>query len=174
MFVLHPIKSYRFFKKSCTHSRFFQFKPTSLWFLNLSYQIRDQTVEAMNLWLGVERNVLQKIKELVTMLHEASLLIDDIQDNSKMRRGQPAAYLIYGVSEVGDLSICRGETFFILKSWNVFFWSDDCVTTLSFLSGQEYTVLFLYLSGASYQLTILLIMWSLISIHHFALHRYCL
>lgn len=55
----------------------------------------------MNLWLGVEQTVLQKIKELVTMLHEASLLIDDIQDNSKMRRGQPAAYLIYGVSEVG-------------------------------------------------------------------------
>ena len=55
----------------------------------------------MNIWLGVETKVLQKIKELVTMLHESSLLIDDIQDNSKMRRGQPAAYLIYGISEVG-------------------------------------------------------------------------
>ncbi|XP_063675104.1 geranylgeranyl pyrophosphate synthase-like isoform X2 [Bolinopsis microptera] len=66
--------------------------------------IRDQTIEAMNLWLGVEKNVLQKIKEVITMLHEASLLIDDIQDNSKMRRGQPAAYLIYGISEVINIA----------------------------------------------------------------------
>ena len=51
--------------------------------------------------------MLQKIKEVVTMLHEASLLIDDIQDNSKMRRGQPAAYLIYGISEVGILYFLR-------------------------------------------------------------------
>ena len=57
-------------------------------------------IEAMNVWLGVEDLVLQKIKEMVKMLHESSLLIDDIQDDSKMRRGQPAAYLIYGTAEV--------------------------------------------------------------------------
>ena len=57
----------------------------------------------MNKWLGVEPHVLTKIKDLVKILHEASLLIDDIQDDSKMRRGQPAAYLIYGVSEVRGL-----------------------------------------------------------------------
>lgn len=31
------------------------------------------------------------------MLHNASLLIDDIQDNSKLRRGSPVAHSIYGV-----------------------------------------------------------------------------
>jgi geranylgeranyl pyrophosphate synthase len=31
------------------------------------------------------------------MLHNASLLIDDIQDNSKLRRGVPVAHNIYGV-----------------------------------------------------------------------------
>jgi geranylgeranyl diphosphate synthase type 3 len=31
------------------------------------------------------------------MLHNASLLIDDIQDNSKLRRGVPVAHHIYGV-----------------------------------------------------------------------------
>ena len=30
------------------------------------------------------------------MLHNASLLIDDIEDSSKLRRGQPCAHLIYG------------------------------------------------------------------------------
>jgi hypothetical protein len=31
------------------------------------------------------------------MLHNASLLIDDIQDKSKLRRGVPVAHNIYGV-----------------------------------------------------------------------------
>ncbi len=31
------------------------------------------------------------------MLHNASLLIDDIEDNGKLRRGQPVAHVIYGV-----------------------------------------------------------------------------
>lgn len=37
------------------------------------------------------------IEDLVEMLHNASLLIDDIQDNSKLRRGSPVAHSIYGV-----------------------------------------------------------------------------
>lgn len=60
-------------------------------------------IEAMNLWLGVDGPVLKKIKDMVKILHESSLLIDDIQDSSKMRRGQPAAYLIYGISQVPDV-----------------------------------------------------------------------
>ena len=57
-------------------------------------------MDGLNHWLGVEKPVLDQIKKLIGILHEASLLIDDIQDNSTMRRGQPAAYLIYGKSEV--------------------------------------------------------------------------
>ncbi|XP_064411948.1 geranylgeranyl pyrophosphate synthase isoform X2 [Latimeria chalumnae] len=34
------------------------------------------------------------------MLHNASLLIDDIEDNSKLRRGFPVAHSIYGVPSV--------------------------------------------------------------------------
>ncbi len=37
------------------------------------------------------------IGDLIEMLHNASLLIDDIQDNSKLRRGSPVAHNIYGV-----------------------------------------------------------------------------
>lgn len=66
--------------------------------------IRDQMIEAMNLWLGVDGPVLKKIKDMVKILHESSLLIDDIQDSSKMRRGQPAAYLIYGISQVINIA----------------------------------------------------------------------
>lgn len=37
------------------------------------------------------------IGDLVEMLHNASLLIDDIEDNSKLRRGAPVAHSIYGI-----------------------------------------------------------------------------
>lgn len=31
------------------------------------------------------------------MFHNASLMIDDIEDGSPLRRGEPAAHIIYGV-----------------------------------------------------------------------------
>ena len=36
------------------------------------------------------------IAEIVQMLHNASLLLDDIEDSSILRRGLPVAHLIYG------------------------------------------------------------------------------
>ncbi|XP_078255242.1 geranylgeranyl pyrophosphate synthase isoform X2 [Rhinoraja longicauda] len=42
----------------------------------------------------------QIIIEVTEMLHSASLLIDDIEDNSKLRRGFPVAHSIYGIPSV--------------------------------------------------------------------------
>ena len=36
------------------------------------------------------------IGEIVQMLHNASLLLDDIEDNSILRRGIPVAHKIFG------------------------------------------------------------------------------
>ncbi|XP_031639181.1 geranylgeranyl pyrophosphate synthase isoform X2 [Contarinia nasturtii] len=41
---------------------------------------------------------LKAIGEIVQMLHNSSLLIDDIEDNSCLRRGVPVAHSIYGVA----------------------------------------------------------------------------
>ena len=37
------------------------------------------------------------IDEVVRNLHTASLLVDDIEDNSKLRRGVPVVHSIYGI-----------------------------------------------------------------------------
>jgi geranylgeranyl pyrophosphate synthase len=42
----------------------------------------------------------QVIIEVTEMLHNASLLIDDIEDSSTLRRGFPVAHSIYGVPSV--------------------------------------------------------------------------
>lgn len=43
---------------------------------------------------------VQVIIEVTEMLHNASLLIDDIEDSSKLRRGFPVAHSIYGIPSV--------------------------------------------------------------------------
>lgn len=60
--------------------------------------IRAKLALAFNYWLKIPAEKLIVVSEIVQMLHNASLLIDDIQDNSILRRGIPVAHSIYGVA----------------------------------------------------------------------------
>ncbi|VUC29007.1 unnamed protein product [Clonostachys rosea] len=60
---------------------------------------RSQLLHALNQCLLVPQESFNIISRAVEILHEASLLIDDIQDESKLRRGQPAAYRIFGTGQ---------------------------------------------------------------------------
>ncbi|EEZ99093.1 terpene synthase [Tribolium castaneum] len=59
--------------------------------------IRSKLARAFNYWLNISEEKLKAIEEIVEMMHNASLLLDDIQDNSILRRGVPVAHSIYGV-----------------------------------------------------------------------------
>ncbi|XP_064610236.1 geranylgeranyl pyrophosphate synthase-like [Liolophura sinensis] len=61
-------------------------------------QIRTQLAKAFNYWLKIPDDKIQIISEATQMLHNASLLIDDIEDNSQLRRGIPVAHNIFGVA----------------------------------------------------------------------------
>lgn len=61
-------------------------------------EIRTLLIDAFNVWLKVPDEKLDVIKEATKMLHNASLLVDDIQDNSKLRRGIPVAHHVFGVA----------------------------------------------------------------------------
>ncbi|XP_042911133.1 terpene synthase isoform X2 [Parasteatoda tepidariorum] len=54
--------------------------------------------KAFNHWLKIPMDKCREIGEIVQMLHNASLLIDDIEDNSILRRGVPVAHNIFGVA----------------------------------------------------------------------------
>ncbi|KAF5300063.1 hypothetical protein FQA39_LY11255 [Lamprigera yunnana] len=60
--------------------------------------IRSKLARAFNYWLNIPEDKLKQIEEIIQMLHNASLLLDDIQDNSILRRGVPVAHSIYGIS----------------------------------------------------------------------------
>ena len=56
--------------------------------------IRKKLLHAFNFWMHVEEKKVHAIGEIVQMLHNASLLVDDIEDNSILRRGIPVAHKV--------------------------------------------------------------------------------
>ncbi|KID72288.1 Geranylgeranyl pyrophosphate synthase ltmG [Metarhizium brunneum] len=61
--------------------------------------IRGGLTNAFNQFLCVPEEKVTVIKRIIDLLHNASLLIDDIQDSSKLRRGVPVAHSIFGIAQ---------------------------------------------------------------------------
>ena len=61
--------------------------------------IRKHMIAAFNAWLEVPSASLEIITKVIGMLHTASLLIDDVEDSSLLRRGLPVAHSIFGTAQ---------------------------------------------------------------------------
>eukprot|EP01083_Nonionella_stella_P038437 104569_1 len=59
--------------------------------------MRAMLMDAYQLWYKIPEDTLNRLKEVIEILHTASLLVDDIEDGSLYRRGKPVAHTIYGV-----------------------------------------------------------------------------
>ncbi|OAX34334.1 terpenoid synthase [Rhizopogon vinicolor AM-OR11-026] len=66
---------------------------------NPGKEILSKLVDGFNLWLNVPEDKLAVINRVASLLHNASLLVDDIEDDSQLRRGIPVAHKIYGVPQ---------------------------------------------------------------------------
>ncbi|POW16209.1 hypothetical protein PSHT_06825 [Puccinia striiformis] len=62
-------------------------------------EIRSMMIDAFNHWLSVPNEQLNIVKRIVGLLHTASLLMDDVEDGSELRRGIPVAHKIYGIPQ---------------------------------------------------------------------------
>jgi len=71
--------------------------PFNYVYLQNGKKMRDQFISGINHWYKLETSLASKISVLWDKLHNASLVIDDIEDYSELRRGKPAAHLVYGV-----------------------------------------------------------------------------
>lgn len=60
---------------------------------------RAQLVQAFDAWLEVPPESRDVITRVIGMLHTASLLVDDVEDSSLLRRGYPVAHTIFGVAQ---------------------------------------------------------------------------
>ncbi|KAF7303777.1 hypothetical protein MIND_00607300 [Mycena indigotica] len=66
---------------------------------NPGKDFRSKLMAAFNTWINVPQPKLKQIAKVVSMLHNASLMIDDIEDDSQLRRGQPVTHKIYGIPQ---------------------------------------------------------------------------
>ncbi|XP_041364549.1 geranylgeranyl pyrophosphate synthase-like isoform X2 [Gigantopelta aegis] len=57
----------------------------------------NEKLQAFNYWLNIPDEKLKIILDVIQMLHNARMLIDDIEDYSNLRRGIPVAHNIFGV-----------------------------------------------------------------------------
>lgn len=62
-------------------------------------KIRDKAASALNVWLQVPPDDLNQIRTVIDMLHNASLILDDVEDGSVSRRGRPATHMIFGMPQ---------------------------------------------------------------------------
>ncbi|CAL7947131.1 unnamed protein product [Xylocopa violacea] len=53
---------------------------------------------ALNYWLKIPQDKFDAIKEIGQEVQVSSLVFDDIQDNSTLRNGMPAAHNVYGIA----------------------------------------------------------------------------
>ncbi|KAI3380706.1 hypothetical protein SNEBB_010293 [Seison nebaliae] len=65
---------------------------------NPGKQLRSQLISAFKYWYDVPDGLMKQIADVVQMLHNSSLLIDDVEDGSDLRRGSPTAHKIFGES----------------------------------------------------------------------------
>lgn len=61
--------------------------------------VRSSLIDAMNQWCQVPSAQLAVVKRVIDLLHNSSLILDDIQDNSPMRRGKTATHLVFGEAQ---------------------------------------------------------------------------
>jgi geranylgeranyl diphosphate synthase type 3 len=59
--------------------------------------VRAALMDSFNEWLKIDTKQVESIASLIAILHNSSLMVDDIEDNSRLRRGQPVTHHVYGV-----------------------------------------------------------------------------
>ncbi|KAF7729985.1 geranylgeranyl pyrophosphate synthetase [Apophysomyces ossiformis] len=77
---------------------------------NPGKDVRAKMIDAFNAWLHVPEDALEVITHVIEMLHSASLLIDDVEDGSVLRRGVPAAHHLYGIPQTIN---CANYVYFL-------------------------------------------------------------
>ncbi|KAL4956655.1 isoprenoid synthase domain-containing protein [Aspergillus filifer] len=59
----------------------------------------NRLIDTLNYWFQVPSRSIQTIKSIVQGLHNSSLMLNDIEDHSLLRKDQPASHVLYGASQ---------------------------------------------------------------------------
>ena len=63
-----------------------------------SKNIRELLIKKLGIYYKIEIEDINMIIDTISYIHNASLVIDDIQDDSHLRRNEPCAHIVYGIA----------------------------------------------------------------------------
>ena len=90
--------------------------------------VRIKLVKAFNHWLKISQEKMDIICDVIQMLHNASLLVDDIEDNSVLRRSLPVAHKVFGTPQTLN---CANYMYFVALNKIVKLGSSESVNIFS-------------------------------------------
>ncbi|KAI1874890.1 uncharacterized protein JN550_002319 [Neoarthrinium moseri] len=61
--------------------------------------VREKLIDALNIWFDCPEETVSTIKSVISMLHNSSLILDDFQDNSPLRRSKPSTHTVFGPAQ---------------------------------------------------------------------------
>ncbi|KAM0347287.1 hypothetical protein ACHAPU_004806 [Fusarium lateritium] len=64
-----------------------------------SKNFRNSVIDGLEVWYQVPEKSLGIIRNIINLIHSASLMYDDIEDNSSLRRGFPSTHVVFGVNQ---------------------------------------------------------------------------
>jgi geranylgeranyl pyrophosphate synthase len=76
-----------------------------------SKNVRKKLIDAFNVWFQLPDDATTGIENIISDLHNSSLILDDMQDNSLLRRGRPATHCIFG-----NAQSINSATYMVLSS----------------------------------------------------------
>ncbi|KAL3473874.1 putative geranylgeranyl diphosphate synthase [Aspergillus californicus] len=83
--------------------------------------LREQAINALNVWFRVPVAKLDIIKSITTILHNASLMLDDVEDGSELRLGRPATHkLVRALQQLQKLGDARNLVVFTEELHNLY------------------------------------------------------
>ncbi|GMI08712.1 hypothetical protein TrVE_jg9298 [Triparma verrucosa] len=71
---------------------------------NPGKNIRSILIKGFSVWLPLPPPSLTLTTSIISSLHTSSLLIDDIEDSSLLRRSSPCSHLVYGIPQTINTS----------------------------------------------------------------------
>jgi geranylgeranyl diphosphate synthase type 3 len=82
-------------------------EPVNYYYKIKGKNVRKQISALFGSYLGVEHPDMDKVDEVISLIHNASLVIDDIEDQSLLRRNHPCAHIQFGVpSALNSAYLC--------------------------------------------------------------------
>lgn len=72
-------------------------EPVKYYMENIGKNIRQYIINYLGNYLCIDDKIIDDMSEIINIIHNASLVIDDIQDNSLLRRKQECAHIKYGI-----------------------------------------------------------------------------